>query len=388
MRTILAISALLAVPLSVQAVTIETVPIGNPGNANELQPQGLFGGVTINYRIAKTEVTNSQYAEFLNAVANTDTFSLYSTNMGFFIQGGITRSGAPGSHTYAVKANVVEEGTGILRTYGDKPVVFVSWYDSIRFANWMHNGQGSGGTETGAYTILGGTATPTNADSITRSASATWFLPTEDEWYKAAYYDGNDGVYYNYPTATDLTPDNNLPSADTGNSANFLNDDDEVTTGSRDFPFTSTGAYTLSESAYGTRDQGGNVWEWNETLVSASTRGRRGGAWDTYVDTLSSAHRDSKLADFQQTNLGFRLAKIAESVSLSGDYNGDGTVDAADYVVWRRTDGSQAGYNLWRANFGSSSPGGGSIASAVPEPAAGGLLLLACAAFFLRYRGR
>ena len=71
---------------------------------------------------------------------------------------------------------------------GDKPVNFVSWYDAIRFANWLNNGQGDGDTETGAYTLLGGTPTPSNGSSITRNPGATWFLPSEDEWYKAAYY--------------------------------------------------------------------------------------------------------------------------------------------------------------------------------------------------------
>jgi T5SS/PEP-CTERM-associated repeat protein len=59
------------------------------------------------------------------------------------------------------------------------------------------------------------------------------------------------------------------------------------------------------------------------------------------------------------------------STVLPGDYNGNGVVDAADYVVWRKTDGSQEGYNLWRTNFGrTDGPGTGTSASgAVPEPA-------------------
>jgi hypothetical protein len=67
------------------------------------------------------------------------------------------------------------------------------------------------------------------------------------------------------------------------------------------------------------------------------------------------------------------------SVSLPGDFNFDGSVDAADYVVWRKTDGSQAGYNLWRANFGRVASGSGtaeSSAAAVPEPATHLILFL------------
>jgi hypothetical protein len=62
---------------------------------------------------------------------------------------GITRSGSPGSYTYSV--------TG---TLANRPVVFVSWFDAARMANWMMNGQGSGSTETRAYTLNWPTPTP------------------------------------------------------------------------------------------------------------------------------------------------------------------------------------------------------------------------------------
>jgi parallel beta-helix repeat protein len=82
--------------------------------------------------------------------------------------------------------------------------------------------------------------------------------------------------------------------------------------------------------------------------------------------------------------------------SLAGDYNGDGAVDAADYVVWRKTDGTPSGYNEWRANFGSivgaasraapiRSPRLGEPTSAVPEPA-GIFMLLAASLAGLHHR--
>ena len=166
-----------SVAVNVFAITIPTVPVGNPGNRADALTNYLYGGVSYNYRIGTTEVTNAQYAEFLNAKAVSDPLGLYNTNMGSNARGGITRSGSDGSYTYAPKTNM-----------GNKPVNYVSWYDAIRFANWLHNGQGTGDTETGAYTLLGGTPTPTNGLSITRNAGATWFLTSEDEWYKAAYY--------------------------------------------------------------------------------------------------------------------------------------------------------------------------------------------------------
>jgi hypothetical protein len=77
------------------------------------------------------------------------------------------------------------------------------------------------------------------------------------------------------------------------------------------------------------------------------------------------------------------------SVTILGDYNGSGTVDAADYVLWRKTDGTQAGYDAWRTHFGET-VSGGSVASAnatVPEPATLVLLMYAAAGWCLR-RGR
>jgi hypothetical protein len=66
--------------------------------------------------------------------------------------------------------------------------------------------------------------------------------------------------------------------------------------------------------------------------------------------------------------------------SGNGDFNGDGFVDAADYVVWRKSDGSPDGYDEWRANFGSSVVGSGNSAvSGVPEPVSAILLTISLA---------
>lgn len=67
----------------------------------------------------------------------------------------------------------------------------MSYFDALRFVNWLHNGQGDGDTETGAYTLLGGTPTPSN-ELVGRNPGAQIFLPTDAEWYKAAFYDTSD----------------------------------------------------------------------------------------------------------------------------------------------------------------------------------------------------
>src|SRR5262249_50598966 len=91
-------------------------------------------------------------------------------------------------------------------TYPNRPLIGATWYDAVRFANWLNNGQGSASTESGAYTLVGGTPTPSNSDDITRNSGARVFIPSQDEWYKAAYYNPNTKSYFLYPTASDTPP--------------------------------------------------------------------------------------------------------------------------------------------------------------------------------------
>ena len=153
LRLSLFLALLLPLPLcvmasSASAVVIEWVTVGDPGNACETQAQGCFGAVGVTYRIAKTEVTNAQYVEFLNAVAATDPNALYATLMSVVSSGGgILRSGSVGTYTYSTIAG-----------RENMAVIHASFYDALRFANWMHNGQPLGDqngttTESGAYSI-------------------------------------------------------------------------------------------------------------------------------------------------------------------------------------------------------------------------------------------
>jgi len=352
------------------AVMIDFADIGNAGNAPDTHGAG-YGAVSYNYAISKTEVTNAQYVEFLNSIAATDSYDLYDTNMGNSVPGGIARTGSPGSYTYAVKADAVGMGPGGADyTYADKPVVYVSWYDSVRFTNWLHNGQGTGDTETGAYSLLGGTATPTNGLSVTREAAALYWLPSQDEWYKAAYHDassGTAGTYFDYATGTDIDPDNNLPSADTGNSANYRLGG--VYTHNPNYATTDVGAYGLSESSYGTYDQSGNVNEWNETNPNAFSRVIRGGGWGSFdAFDVGAQRRGGVDPAFGGIAVGFRVATVTEPSVILGDYDFDGDVDGADYLKWQRSFGSTtdldadgngnnivdaADYTIWRDNYGS-----------------------------------
>jgi len=265
------------------AVTLDWVTVGDPGNAADTTG---FGSVSEVYRISETEVTNAQYAEFLNAKAASDPLALYNTSMGSGL-GGITRSGSSGSFTYSAIAG-----------REDMPVNFVSFYDSLRFANWLHNGQGSGDTETGAYTLLGGTATPSNGLTVTRNAGASIFLTSEDEWYKAAYYDALSISYFDYPAGTNTPMSCSAPTA----AANHANCGNAVG------DLTDVGSYTGSASPAGTFDQGGNVWEWNEAIIGGSLRGIRGGSFVSNPGILAASSQGGSGPSNESGSVGFRVA--------------------------------------------------------------------------------
>jgi sulfatase modifying factor 1 len=292
---------------SVLAINIETVPVGNPGNADDTHGDG-YGGVDYVYNIGKFEVTAGQYTEFLNAVATTDTYGLYFRAMDSLT--GIWRSGSAGSYTYSVDPD-----------WANRPVNYVDWGDAARFCNWLENGQPTGAqdlttTEDGSYYLNGATSIPA-LQAVTRKKGAVWVIPTEDEWYKAAYYDGPNAVYYDFPTGTDATPSNDLIEPDPGNNANFLIDPNDYTIGS---PYSRTvvGEFENSESPYGTFDQGGNVWEWNEAIVyNGTSRSERGGGFYNGVGGLRSAVSGYSNPANVANGTGFRVALVPEPATLS-----------------------------------------------------------------------
>jgi formylglycine-generating enzyme required for sulfatase activity len=246
-------------------------------------------------------------------VAKTDTYSLYSSNMTESTINGISQGGISGSYTYTVNPGS-----------GNKPITYVSWFDAARFTNWLHNGQPGGAqdaasTEDGAYTLLGAMS-----GIIAKNGGAKAWIPSESEWYKAAYYDPNKGGagvggYWAQATQSNTITGNTIGVA---GSANYW-DGDYVGSGDSSFPttnaLTDVGAYGLnSDSAYGTNDQAGNVWEWNDAVMSGSSRGLRGGSWNDNVDSLPAVVRD--IYNFSPSNgldgVGFRVASVPEPTSI------------------------------------------------------------------------
>jgi formylglycine-generating enzyme len=312
---------------SALAVTIPTVLVGNPGNAPDPATDGLYGRVDYPFRIGTTEITVEQYSEFLNAVAKTDTYTLYSSGMANDQNTrGIARSGTPGNYFYSVMDSP------------NKPVAWVTWASAARFANWLQNGQPTGmqdvsTTERGAYSLDGANSQQI-AHSVTRNPGAKWFIPTENEWYKSAYHQpaaqgGDVDNYWTYPTRSNNKPHSDQPPGDPVIQSNVANivasdgidngyDDGFAVSGVGTFSstqnyLTNAGAYTSAPSFYGTYDQGGNVLEWNETKtggISAFIRGIRGGGWEFDEDWMRSYFRYDGRQALVSADFGFRIATV------------------------------------------------------------------------------
>ena len=308
------------------AVDIETVPVGNIGNTGEWSgqsyggygPDRICGAVAYTYNIGKYEVTAGQYTEFLNAVAVTDPYGLYNGNMDSSSYGcQITRHGTSGNYTYDFSGRP----SGDESDWVNRPVNYVSWGDSARFANWLHNGQPSGlqglaTTEDGAYYLNGATSNAALL-AVSRETDWKWAITSEDEWYKAAYHknDGDTGNYYDYPTSSDTAPSNDLVDPDPGNNATFYISSGDYTIGS---PYwrTEAGAHENSESPYGTFDQGGNVWEWNEAIIG-SCRGLRGGSFSVSVGYLHASYRGFYFPTLEYSYFGFRVSEVPEPATMA-----------------------------------------------------------------------
>ena len=340
--TLAATIGLVSVSWAQAEVVIESVVVGNPGNAGEWSGEGaggtgpdrVCGAVDYIYEIGRFEVTAGQYRDFLNALdpAGSNPYGLYNSYMDSSSYGcQITWNAGSSTYDFSGRPSATEAD------WTDRPVNHVSWGDAARFCNWLHNGQPTGQltgdptldaglTEDGSY-YLNGATTDGELLAIVREDDATWVIPSEDEWYKAAYH-YNDGVtasYYDYPTASDTAPgyvDNNgnhsgdgTPfvegGTDPGNYATYDGDGGGDGIGSPYYR-TIAGEWENSDSPYDTFDQGGNVREWNGAVLYGSSRGVRGGPFGSNVSTLHAASRNSSYPSYENYFFGFRVAKVRD----------------------------------------------------------------------------
>ena len=266
------------------AFTIDFVDIGNAGNADDAGAGGgsystPYGGVSYGYRMGTYEISQ-------DAIEKATAGGLASVTAG--------------AHT------------------GNEPAARMTWFEAAAFVNWL-NDQRTPGLK--AYNLTGVTSlTPwasvdawqAGGENLFRHKDAYYFLPSEDEWYKAAYHQ-NTGVnadYWDYATGSNTAP-TAVASGTTAGTAVYAN--------ATSSPAAVNNAGGLS--AYGTMGQNGNVYEWAESAYdginnsSSEAREIRGGDWSDTENFLRSSFRSNLPPAFSDDIIGFRVASVPEPTS-------------------------------------------------------------------------
>ena len=199
---------------------------------------------------------------------------------------------------------------------GNRPAADISWYAAAAFVNFLNTNSG----KTAAYdlTFSSGSwsmalwsseqAWTAGGTNLYRNKDAYYFLPSENEWYKAAYYNAAGTNYFLYPTASSSVPTAVASGTNAGTAV--------YNGGAVRNPAAVTFAGGLSP--YGTMGQGGNVYEWTESAFdgsnssSSEARAIRGGDWFDSEFVLRSSVRDSGGPTFELINIGFRVASVPE----------------------------------------------------------------------------
>jgi formylglycine-generating enzyme required for sulfatase activity len=272
----------------VNTFTIEFVTIGNAGNAADTTgTPNPAGSVAYIFRMGQFEISEQM----------------------------INKANAEGA------LGITKDTRG-----ADKPATSVSWNEAARFVNWLNTSSGSppaykfaiqpgeaGYNATANIELWAPNDAGYDPNNLYRNSLARYFLPSMDEWYKAAYYDATAGVYYDYPTGSNSVPDGIDFAGDTTFDLVYY-DGGPIPQNVQPNNITDVGLL----SPYGTAGQGGNVWEWEETefdLVnnnpSSSARGLRGGRWDLiHSIVLRATFREDGAAFGSSDGVGFRVASI------------------------------------------------------------------------------
>jgi len=250
----------------VQGINIDFVSIGNAGNAADTGGTPGCGAVSYTYRIGKYEVTNAQWNTFTAAA-------------------GVPTGNPPEAYDQSSYF-----------TGDQQPANCVSWYEAAQFCNYLTSGNKS----LGAYQLgTDGSITVDRATAISTYGTA-YVIPTEDEWYKAAYFKPNGSGYSLYANGT-----NTAPIAGVNTNYDYVMRQ----------PW-NVGVGNGTQEQNGTYDMMGNVWEWNETFFSDSTRGHRGGSYDHDVSFLPSSNQNWDYTSDDHDKLGFRVASVPEPATL------------------------------------------------------------------------
>jgi len=201
---------------------------------------------------------------------------------------------------------------------GNQPAANMTWYEAAAFVNWLNTSTGRpaayqlDGTNTALTLWTSAQAWQAGGENLYRHKDAYYFLPSENEWYKAAYHK-NDGVtanYWDYATGSNTIP--TAVASGTGAGTAVYN-------GATSVP--AEVAISGGLSAYGTRGQNGNVYEWNESAFdginnsSSEFRAFRGGFWNFSEGDLRASFRFSFDPSDSGSDVGFRVASVPEPSS-------------------------------------------------------------------------
>lgn len=276
------------------AFEIEFVTIGDPGNpADMVVPANASaplpsGTVDYTYRMAKYEISEEI----------------------------IAKANALSGDTLGLQVNV-ERGP-------QKPATGLSWFDAARFVNWLNEDAGSPVAykfdDQGEFQLWEPDDSGYNPDNLFRNTQARYFMPSADEWHKAAYYDPENDRYWLYPHGSDDPPIAVASGTDPGTAV--FNQD-----GPADVMLAG------GENLFGLVGMAGNVYDFEETTVNLTNgifdepflnrRGANGGAFTFDLTlSLSASFRNSAGADAAVTTGGIRVASIPEPSTLLTIYFG------------------------------------------------------------------
>lgn len=275
---------------------IDFVTINNTHSAADTTgAPNPVGGVNYAYRIAKYEISRGM----VNKVnSNNSTLGITMTDMSPYHNG----NGA------------------------NRPANGISWFEAAKFVNWLNTSTGAAAAykfdQDGAFQLWTSEESGYDASNLYRNRNANYWLPSIDEWYKAAY-GSPSGTWYDYPNGSDTVPEV-TPGGTSGAVYN------QIFAG----PIPETGPADIDQagslSAWGTMGQGGNVNEWTETAGDGTNddpsenRKVRGGHWAafpfymaSYYDMDAEADREN-LFTSGDAYVGFRVASAVGIPEPSG----------------------------------------------------------------------
>ncbi|MEI6675394.1 MAG: autotransporter-associated beta strand repeat-containing protein, partial [Verrucomicrobiota bacterium] len=311
-------------------ISVDFVPISGASN-----PASGYGIVSNDYRISKYKVTKAQWDKFAASL-------------------GVAVTGSPwaayDASPFFTAANV--------------PMNNVSWYQAAQFVNWLNTSTGhhaaykfTSAQGTGDYAFAAWSAAEAaNGTNLYRHKDAFYFLPTEHEWVKAAYWNGTTLQTYATKAGESLTQG----TGTTGSGWNFYNNGYATST---------PGPWPVgsgSQELNGTYDMMGSTWEWMESpnndagYGAASARGLRGGSFSCDASGMASSARGNDMnsplsgdpGHGYGYDIGFRVASLvgtplvwsgttngAWDVSTTANFSGSasGMYSEGDYVTFNNT---------------------------------------------------